>query len=1538
MRRGFWVLILIGLLLFNLIPTVPMNSLEGVNYPEQEMMDDPTDTPSGSSGEVFHSPFEGWFTENRGQMEEGAGQYYVLGYPVSMAYGIGWMAYRIEDKSDPSYGALVRVVFVGARDVTPVGLVPIEHRSHFFIGNDPDQWVPDVRSYRKVIYENLWDGVNLLFYFSNGKLKYDLVIERGIGPDIIQFRYEGAEDLLIDELTGDLVIRTPVGAIHDAAPIAFQNTPAGKVGVRCEFDICLGEVVRFNIENYDDSYPLVIDPGLVFSTHLGGTKLDTVDAVTVDHEGSILVAGDTNSFDFPTTPGVFRGNSSNYQDIFVTKMNALGTKIIWSTYIGGEESHYGPEEEPADIWVDDEGCPYITGYTGCDDFPTTAGALQTESLSPWNAFDAFALKLANDGSSLVFSTYISGNSTDGGNGIRTDDDGNIIVSGTTSSEIFLNISRDVSYPKTHNDLFNETDLDAFVLKLDANGTTLLQSIFIGGSTRDLLSDMSMDDDGHVYLCGSTYSPDFPTTHGAFDTEFSGEYDVYVLKLEPDLSDLIWSTFLGGTGFDWHPKMSLDSDGSIYISTNTYSTDFPTTSGVIHDEPLGYDDLTLSKLSPDGSTLLMSTYLGGDGPDKGFELMMDELGNIYLTGYTHSSDLPTTETALMQDRGLSQEAFLYVLDHNVTEVLYCSYIGGDSWDTALAMALIAPFDVVLAGWTASSNFPTTEGALFPDRISRDDGFVMRIKPEVPGFWFVEINDGERLFAGYKDYDFRVDANPERLSEMPINVSVHLDPGGADVVLRWDGMNATDPFSVVSDPGSYVILYSDAGDVETDEENGTSYLHFKLLINWSWPHENYCDILWEGEWEDLPSIGLHNPEVFYVENDLAFTGDLTAQSDLMGELDQRDWVPGGDDIMVQCPAVVYEGTEDVFPPSGVFDVVLTDDDGDHVNTNHIGGANYTLRLKVDNRTDLEENLTLTLWNLPNESVKVSNRTFPIRVDADPPIISRAIPDGDVWQSVHNVDISVTVDDSPTSGVHGDLVSYMFSTRGPDGYGDLMTSGLEFHREGPAIEARVVLEFPDGEDNYVKWIVYDAVGNMGTLEMRIRVDTRNVTFTDPVPDPYTWQRVQALTCGVTIVDVEGSGIDVSTIQYRISPRNLSQYGEWSDWNEGVLEDAPSVIVSTDVRFGEAPYNYIQWRAMDIAGNGYTASPHYRVRVDVTSILFDAFAPGEGDVQVTKSVLCTVHVIDNPGGSGVDLSRVEFRYRSSEGEYVEWDTVGMEGVISETVFTLIVNLTDGYDNAVQFRGYDAAGNGPSTSEEFIVYVDTTPPEFIEVLPGPEDKQPGVEVEVIVRVRDVLTGVDTSQFYFSSGTRGEGSFGDWNSIGLREDNDTFISHFMLFLETGQDNVIRFRAIDRAGNEVISHTSTIWVNSPPIAIISSPREGENLMDSEPIILRASGTDDIDGDALNFTWLLMGYDDALGYGESLEVHLAAGDYNLTLVVKDDIGAEDRITRTLIVEHDPPRTESRDNDWLLVLLIVIGAVILSLAYLIRKRSLVVMRKDE
>ena len=784
---------------------------------------------------------------------------------------------------------------------------------------------------------------------------------------------------------------------------------------------------------------------------------------------------------------------------------------------------------------------------------------------------------------------------------------------------------------------------------------------------------------------------------------------------------------------------------------------------------------------------------------------------------------------------------------------------------------------------------------------------------------------------------MDANTRNRDVLPDKVRLTLDPEVANVELLWERGDSNRPFRIVRDPNNYVILESNKNDVEEDVDTHVLRLNFRVMFNWSWPHEDPSDVDIQIDWLDGLFATYTMKDIFIIENDLDFVGMASATGEWQGPLSEGDWVRGGENLTVSSPLLVYEDTTDVFPHSGIVNIQLIDDDGDFTTQPQIHGFSVKLNITADNVTDLDELFTLTIIDLPDNCELRTEPTYRLRVDATPPEIVKMLPDGDDWHSSSTIHVLVVATDNTTSGVDADALEYSYSTEGPMSFGQWTNDGLGINILEFSVEGLVVLTLQDGDDNFVRWLISDIVGNVAPIqETRIKVDTRNVTYADPTPQG--WQNIRRFSCGVLIHDVEGSGIDVSSIQYRISHNNISQYGQWTDWDEDTIDDLITVSAWITAEFPETAYNYIQWRAEDIAGNGLTDSPHYQIRVDTTPINFTMFCPAPDVYQTKRVVACSVIAQDKPGGSGVNLSSIEYRYRPSGGRYTQWTSLDLDGCEIKKELNLNVELTDGNENMIQFRGLDLADNIPTLSHEYRVRVDSTGPEFIKILPLPGDKQADRQVMVTVSIKDELSGVDSNRLYCSYGTESEANSDEWLDVELVQEGDTFIGKIILMLEKGKSNLVSFKAYDMAGNEHVSNPSTIWVNSPPIAHISSPAEGEYWDDMSPVVLNASGTEDPDGDSLNYTWMLEGYSGPLAYGLACEVTLTTGNYNLTLVVKDDVGAEDRITRTLIVEHNPPRTESRDNDWLWVLLIFFVAVILSLMYIFRKRSSVAMRKDE
>jgi hypothetical protein len=368
---------------------------------------------------------------------------------------------------------------------------------------------------------------------------------------------------------------------------------------------------------------------LEYSTFLGGTDADYANGIALDALGSAYVSGVTASTNFPTTAGAFQSANRGGQDVFITKLDATGSGLLYSTYVGGTNADYGHG-----IALDGAGSAFVTGYTASADFPTTPGAVDTVL---GGAEDVFVIKLNPSGSALTYSTYVGGSNLDEAYGIALDAAGNAHVTGGTNS---------ADYPTTPGAFDGVWDgTDAFVTKLNSSGSGLHYSTFLGGADYELGYSIVVDASGSAYVTGTTTSADFPTTAGAFDTTYAAANDGFVTKVDPTGSSLMYSTFIGGSGLDYVLSSALDASGNLHVAGTTASPDFPTTPDAFDStyNATGFD-AWLGRLNPSGSSLDYSTYFGGSGPNEAVSGLALRSGSLYLVGYTDSADFPTTAAA------------------------------------------------------------------------------------------------------------------------------------------------------------------------------------------------------------------------------------------------------------------------------------------------------------------------------------------------------------------------------------------------------------------------------------------------------------------------------------------------------------------------------------------------------------------------------------------------------------------------------------------------------------------------------------------------------------------------------------------------------------------------------------------------------------------------------------------------------------------------------------------------------------------------------
>ena len=625
----------------------------------------------------------------------------------------------------PVTGVVLRMTLAGANpDPRVTGLEELPGKANYFIGNDTAKWRTDVPTYAKVHYQEVYPGIDLVYYGKQRELEYDFVVRPGADPSAIALRLTGADKVEVD-VQGDLVLHTAAGPIRQQKPFIYQEVG----GVRKEIPggyVLKGEQhVGFKVAAHDARRPLVIDPILSYSTYLGGSGEDRSHAIAVDAAGNAYVTGVTLWPDFPTTAGAFQTSFGGGFHAFVTKLNPTGSALVYSTYLGGN----GAEESYA-IAVDAAGNAYVTGRTVSPDFPTTAGAFQT---TYGDGQDAFVTQLDAAGSTLVYSTYLGGDRYDEGNAIAVDPAGNAYVSGLTQS---------FNFPTTAG-AFQTRGVggsNAFVAKLDPAGSALVYCTYLGGSGGTGGGSLAVDASGNVYMEGGTDSIDFPTTTGAFQTTYGGGIsDGFVAKLDPAGSALVYSTYLGGSGEDSTTGLAIDAGGNAYVTGLTDSTNLPTTMGALQTiYGGGINDAFVAKLDATGSVLVYSTYLGGSGTDYALGIAVDAAGNAFVTGNTNSSDFPTTATAFQTTYGGGGccDAFVTQLDAAGSALIYSTYLGGSGNDGGSAIAVDASpgSNAYVTGFTNSGDFPTTAGAFQASnaRVSEfvSDAFVAKITDAVP----------------------------------------------------------------------------------------------------------------------------------------------------------------------------------------------------------------------------------------------------------------------------------------------------------------------------------------------------------------------------------------------------------------------------------------------------------------------------------------------------------------------------------------------------------------------------------------------------------------------------------------------------------------------------------------------------------------------------------------------------------------------------------------------------------------------------------------
>lgn len=608
--------------------------------------------------------------------------------------------------------SVLKMHFAGANPAAEVvGLDLLESRVHYLIGR-PEEWHTDVPTYARVQYRDIYPGVDLIYYDNHGILEYDLVLKPGAAPSDIRLRFEGA-DLIRPDANGDVVLRTPQGEWRHSIPEVYQlrNGRRAKVGGR--FRALAPDEIGFDIEDYDRSRPLVIDPSLVFSTYLGGSGDGAATSIAVDAAGNAYVTGWTVSTDFPVGAGTRLGSPSGV-DTYVAKLSPEGA-LLYITYLGGagDDRGYG-------IAVDNSGSAVVAGWTYSGNFPIVNGAQPGFG----GGRDGFVAKLNAAGNGLIFSTYWGGSGSDSSNAVAVGGQGDIYVAGETASTNFpvLNgLQARIGGGQ-----------DAFIAKFTSVGARSYSTL-LGGIGDDRATAIAVDGFGNAYITGSTYSSNFPVI-GALQSKLAGGQDAFAAKVGSGGNALVYSTYLGGGGGgagapETGNGIAVDSTGCAYIAGATSSLNFPTFTA-IKSSLSGGEDAFVLKLSASGSALVYSTYLGGSSVDIATAIAVDRTGRTYVAGYTISSDFAVAN-AVQPSKGGSYDAFVVRLNGAGGVLEMGTYLGGAGSDSAYGIALDANNNVCVTGQTLSQNFPTVN-AIQAYEAAPSSAFVEKIGDHVMGF--------------------------------------------------------------------------------------------------------------------------------------------------------------------------------------------------------------------------------------------------------------------------------------------------------------------------------------------------------------------------------------------------------------------------------------------------------------------------------------------------------------------------------------------------------------------------------------------------------------------------------------------------------------------------------------------------------------------------------------------------------------------------------------------------------------------------------------
>jgi hypothetical protein len=998
---------------------------------------------------------------------------------------------------------------------------------------------------------------------------------------------------------------------------------------------------------------------------------------------------------------------------------------------------------------------------------------------------------------LGYSTFIGGDSTDRGYDIYADSNGNAYITGTTGSSNFPNSTG--AYDKSFNGY-----LDAFVFKMNPGGSGMVYSTLIGGNDEDIARGIEVDSSGNVYITGHTKSPDFPNSSGAFDNDFNGTYDAFIVKLNSTGTSLVYSTYLGGSTVDFGYGIALDSSSNVFVTGTTYSSDFPTSPNA-NDTSLNNDDIFVFKLDSTGTTMLYSTYVGGTDKDFGWAIAIDSAGNAYVTGQTFSDNFPVTPQAYDSTMGSNGDTFIFKLNNDGSEIIYCTYIGNTLCfhDYGNAIAVDEDGFAYIVGNTDSNSFPTTSGAYdesFNGKSSTPGGDIFVTKINQTGSELVYST----FIGGSKD-DFGED--------------IAVDDQGYAIITGYSA--STDfPFTPDALDGSY---------------NGGTYDSIFTILN-----EDGTDLIYStylGGLDEEKGLG----GVVDDYNNIYLTGS-TKSSDFFTS-------PGSFDTSINgfVDTYVIKFGSLGFVNISSFDILM---ENNSVSTIYSNYKPYTFRVEINDSYNLPD-LSKTMLVLDPTGVNIQlewdeqSSIFSELSDPDDYIIidpssSAVYNSSNKWIINFNLTFNWTYPDENSHDVHVKITNSFnkFTWKNLTGIynveNDLVFDGLLVVKDEsyrvlknndmvageeklnwsglwPEYQGSPNLYPPEDEFDVTVWNengdswsssptsgapfqVEMILGNETNLSgenftinltgippgcdatdtvFKLRIDNDNVTFHDPTPDSNLWQNHKIVEVGIAITDTGGALVEGSSIIRAFSTDNGTSWSTWIGFSG--IESANTVTAQTNVALEEGTDNLIKWQARDTLGNGPEESDWYRIKVDTGNVIFTDPRPLETDISPMENVEFGINISDTL--SGVNASSIEYSVSLDNGNsWSSWKQVA--GFQNSQVVNAYVTETfqDGSGNRIKWRATDLAGNGPTESPVFQISVNIVQVSLPKVnllyplnrtminsssielkwSPGTssldgltynvyfgEDPNPGLYLEGITDTALVITGLEDTKRYF---------------------------------------------------------------------------------------------------------------------------------------------------------------------------------------------------